>query len=219
MNKNYFVYALLDTRKPGQNLSCRFGSLNFKPFYIGKGLKGRPQEHLRNYKKKNNHKNKTIEAIYRSGLLPGIVTIFKDLTESEAYLAEKKVINEIGLKNLTNVCQGGVGRDSDSMKGPKNPTFGTKRPRWIIEKMQAARNPGHERIGKTLEEILGTEAARQSRLKMSLAKKGRTWDDYYGKEKSALLKEKRRQIRLGYKHSEDTKQKMRSSAKARWAKQ
>jgi group I intron endonuclease len=60
------------------------------------------------------------------------------------------------------------------------------------------------------------EVSQESRNKISLALKGRSYEELYGVEKAKEMKEKRRLSSLGYKHSEEAKRKLSEKAKKEW---
>lgn len=213
MNDNrFYVYVLLDTR---YKKTYKFNDLvfDYKPFYVGKGVGHRYRTHFNLNDKSNTKKSNKISKIIKSGNTPISLIIYSKLTEINAYEIEKQVISKIGLLNLTNIDSGGKGRSSDSCKGEKNNMYGKKRPQWIIDKMQEARQKTNtiDKKNKKLEEIWGEEKAKLAKQKMSENRKGKTWDEYYGAETANRLRELRRIQRTGYKHSEETKQKMRES--------
>ena len=97
--KTYYVYKLVDPR-------------DNKPFYIGKGCDGRVYHHVKKVKRnssslKDNSKNRKIKSILDAGLNVGEVRSDAFLFEEEALLYEKKIIKQIGFKNLTNLTHGG----------------------------------------------------------------------------------------------------------------
>lgn len=91
---SFYVYALIDPRDDSI-------------FYIGKGVKRRWLQHgfegLKNSKKWSR-----IQAIERSGALYRAIYLLGCKSESEAYLAERLLIQTIGLKRLTNLSRGEV---------------------------------------------------------------------------------------------------------------
>lgn len=123
----FYIYAYLDTRKPG-NYFYKKGKLefnfNFEPFYIGKGCGRRMRAHL--YEKEasgiqcNSHKIRKIQKIIKeTNEEPQIIIIRNQLTENDAGILEKIYINTIGredLKNgpLTNKTDGGDGATNAS---------------------------------------------------------------------------------------------------------
>lgn len=97
----YFVYLLVDPR-------------NEQIFYIGKGTKKRPYDHIKeSYKIKtlNNFKSNRITEILNSQYDVNIIYFETELDESEAFKIERLLISTIGTKNLTNIS-GGVRKES-----------------------------------------------------------------------------------------------------------
>ncbi len=113
--KIFYVYALLDPRKPGP---FYYGHWKFshEPFYIGKGKDNRVLSHLSGSAGNNFSKNK-IKSIRRSGLEPLYVVKRENLTEKQALTLENKLIISLGrsnlgsgpLTNLTDGWEGGGG--------------------------------------------------------------------------------------------------------------
>lgn len=100
----FYVYVYLDTRYPGE---FKYGDyiFDYKPFYIGKGLG-------RRYKVRYcrpMYFTNTIKAMTSLNLEPKVVFPFKSDDESECYDVESKLIELIGIDNLTNISLGGTG--------------------------------------------------------------------------------------------------------------
>lgn len=118
MRCDFYVYVLLDPRKPG---CFKYGSLSFdyEPFYVGKGKGKRDRSHFRmgNVRQdaariKSPFKVNKILKILESGLEPIVVRIKKEATERVAFKLEVRAIELIGRKPsgpLTNLTDGGDG--------------------------------------------------------------------------------------------------------------
>lgn len=110
--KVFYVYALLDPRKPGP---FYFGHWKFshEPFYIGKG-KGNRLNHHEKSDNRNNHRSNRIRSIHRDGFEVLKVKKRTGLTERQAHLLEIKLIKTIGRRDtrtgpLANHTDGGEG--------------------------------------------------------------------------------------------------------------
>lgn len=166
-NKNenrFYVYAYLDTRKPGEYIYGDY-KFDYEPFYIGKGSGKRKGMHLMEVNKiinnnikptnKNNinwHKiNKIIKIKKETNANPTIKFIQNNIKESDSFLLEIKCIKTIGRYNLqtgplVNLTDGGEGMSNPSQetrkkmsintKGKNNPNYGKKASKEKIEKMR-----------------------------------------------------------------------------------
>lgn len=113
---HFYVYALLDPRKPGSFCFNRF-KMPFEPFYIGKGKNGRAEEHFKSStlaKKLNNPRHNKIRSILRSGHEVVVKYLKRNLNEQDAYDLERKMVKTVGRKDLKtgpllNLCDGGRG--------------------------------------------------------------------------------------------------------------
>jgi hypothetical protein len=109
--KHHYVYALIDPR------DCA-------PFYIGKGTSERLVRHFRSVPKRfqgeqGSDKHRIIEEIKAAGLKPAATVLSNHLTDEDALQAEKKMIEKLGLGNLTNQNIGGGGDKSKKTETPK----------------------------------------------------------------------------------------------------
>ena len=135
MECKFYVYALLDPRKPGRFV---YGDVEFEfePFYIGKGAGYRAIRHIQYVKTKakwgwqNKFKHSKIRKILAEGLEPQIVKLKEKLTHDEAMVLEMETIKSIGRFQLngplTNMTDGGEGTLGVSRSGVKNGMFGVK---------------------------------------------------------------------------------------------
>lgn len=101
----YYVYALIDPR-------------NNKPFYIGKGCRNRVFSHEKFKSSCNNpHKDNVIKKILKNyQFIPYKIIQDNFLNEDDAYACEERIISEIGIENLTNICES---RRPPNQKGKK----------------------------------------------------------------------------------------------------
>lgn len=118
MRSDFYVYVLLDPRKPGD---YRYGPLRFEyePFYVGKGTKGRAESHLKqrlpslvSAEQKICYRRRKINRILSEGIEPKIKRIKTNATEQVAFRLERRAILLIGRGSkgpLTNLTDGGEG--------------------------------------------------------------------------------------------------------------
>lgn len=116
-----YVYVLLDPRKPGKfqyKVNETVISLDFEPFYVGKGVRSRMlrhEAHARKFPEPKQHDFKTnkIRSIHREGMNLISVKICEVLTDEEACQFEMALIQAIGRFSdggpLTNYTLGGEG--------------------------------------------------------------------------------------------------------------
>ena len=110
----FYVYALLDTRKPGVFDYGKY-SFAYEPFYIGKGKGQRVSAHFwpQNLENKS-HKSNRINKIHSSGLDVYYQFVRENITEEIAFKLERRLIELIGRSMfdkgpLTNKTEGGEG--------------------------------------------------------------------------------------------------------------
>lgn len=174
--EKFYVYALLDPRKPGE---YKYGEYEFeyKPFYIGKGSGDRMYVHLYEAYGKYDIKrgcrsykcNKIRKIKEETGKDPIIIRLEEELSESSSLNLEILLISIMGKYNeggiLTNVTDGGDGtsglvhRDKSKEKisiansGKKNFWFGKRLPKHIRKKISIANSgKNHYNYGKSLSE-------------------------------------------------------------------
>lgn len=106
MSSDFYVYVYID---PNTN----------EPFYVGKGKNGRCWDHV-NYARRNckpeqgKHFMNKIRKMLASGATPIVEKRYEAMDESAAYAAERRLISEIGRKDLgtgplLNLTEGGTG--------------------------------------------------------------------------------------------------------------
>jgi len=133
LDLNYYVYVLLDTRKPGRFV-YRIGDktiiFKFQPFYVGKGKNDRLKQHANTARKKKcrrlelSVKEQTILDIEKSGRKVIEKIISTKTIEAVAFAKEILLISEIGrldlgLGPLTNLTDGGGGTYNMSLASKK----------------------------------------------------------------------------------------------------
>ena len=105
----YYVYQLVDPRSN-------------KPFYIGEGKENRAYSHLEFKSRCNNpHKDRKIKQIQNQGLQVKVEFLYKNLSKEQSILLEEKIIDSIGLENLTNITKNA---HPPVLKGRKNGFYG-----------------------------------------------------------------------------------------------
>lgn len=97
---------------------------------------------------------------------------------------------------------------SEMYSGEGNPFYGKTHTEEVRRKISEA-NHG------SLESRVGKEKAVEIKKKMSEARKGKTYEEIYGVEKSKEIKEKFHNSMIGFKHSEETKRRMSEADKNR----
>jgi group I intron endonuclease len=178
LNSNYYVYALLDSSKPG---TYKYDDLSFdyEPFYIGKGTGNRIKDTL--YDKTSFKKNK-IDKLNSLGVEIISIKIKEGISNEKAILLEKKYINLIGRRDqlngsLVNLTGGGDGRLSSphtqEVKDKISKTYLSKNLKWNHKK-------------ETLK-------------KMSQKQKGQG-NGFYGKKHSEEVKERHSELMSGVSH-------------------
>jgi hypothetical protein len=163
MRSDFYVYALLDPRKPGNYIP-----FNYEPFYIGKGTGERCKVHLWNVKRNseiNKHKSQKIQKIINQGLEPLIHILYESLTELDAYRIEEEYIEQFGRLLdggcLTNIK---IAHEGEGSSGWNNPVK-----------------------NKTWEEAYGEDRAAQMKLRHREAQERiQKNPDYYEKRKEAI---------------------------------
>jgi len=207
MNNKFYVYVYLNPMKEGlfQYENHLFG---YEPFYIGKGYGQRMYDHLRNGRlKKNSYKNNKIKQIIKLGFnfKDFIIKINQNLSETEAFDLEIKMIKIIGRKDinlgpLLNLTDGGEGKD--------NPSSETRKKLSIVHKNISNETRKRMIVSHTGKPsgMLGKHHSEETKRKFSLARLGNKHSlGYKHTEYSKNLMSKSRK---GVPKSEETKQKM-----------
>jgi hypothetical protein len=111
MNR-FYVYALLDTSKPGIYM---YGDLifDYEPFYIGKGTDNRDYHSA--FDRHNSFKKNKIQSLKKKNIKIFSIKISENLNEKDSFDLEISLIKKIGRRDLklgplTNLTDGGDGR-------------------------------------------------------------------------------------------------------------
>lgn len=110
----YFVYALLDTRKIYNTIIDGI-LVKYEPFYIGKGNGDRPYKHFNEniFNTINKYKFNVIQKVIKETLkYPEVLILRSGMSEQESFLYEKEMIKFFGIRPngiLTNRTDGGQG--------------------------------------------------------------------------------------------------------------
>jgi len=98
--RKFYVYAYLNPLKPG-TYSVGSVTLNYRPFYVGKGTGARLEDHLREANGlipiTNKQKVDMVRSVIECGNSPLIVKVRDNLTHPEALALEKQLIDGFGI--------------------------------------------------------------------------------------------------------------------------
>lgn len=122
MKEEYYVYAYLDRERKA---TYQYGDFTFsyEPFYIGKGIRNRKDwyKYVKKgidpsspYVESHSLKINKLHKMISSGNEPIVLVICENMSENDAFILEKKLIQLIGKRidnsgPLTNVTDGGEG--------------------------------------------------------------------------------------------------------------
>lgn len=124
LKTEYYVYVYMDTTKPGPYVFDDL-SLEYEPFYIGKGKGSRYKQHIIDSKNRKLN-NKKLYHIHNKILkLDNNIKILKikeNILESDAFIYEKKFIALIGRhdRGLGPLCNNTDGGDGEAGRTPWN---------------------------------------------------------------------------------------------------
>ena len=155
----YYVYQLIDPRSN-------------TVFYVGKGTGNRAYSH-NEFKDGNNnyYKDSIIKELHQQGLTPIVEIVERFANEQDAYDYEDKLIESIGIDNLTNITE-----------GARPPT----KQGW---------KPSAETLAKRSASLKGIERTDEWRANLSKSKSGAN-NPRYGIKEDAELTERRRIAQL-----------------------
>ena len=100
--KKYYVYALLDTSKPGIYVYDDL-VFDYEPFYIGKGTDNR--HYHSSFDRHNSFKKNKIKSLNKKNIKVLSIKVFEDLNEQESFNIEttiESILNEQNKFQLNN---------------------------------------------------------------------------------------------------------------------
>lgn len=188
----YYVYALVDMRKPCKKMYDEFCFL-YEPFYIGKGHGKRYLDHKLKSRADGNLKkfNKLNKVINETKIYP-VAIVLNNLNEEQAFKYEMLLIKLIGRQNLTNLTDGGEGcsgriftditkdKISKGNKGKKR----SQETKDLISRIQKGRKASEISKKRRSESGKGRIMSDEAKSKISAAKKGRPLTEEHKKSLS-----------------------------------
>lgn len=143
-----------------------------KIFYVGKGCGNRA--YSRN--KRNKHWNNIVK---KYGFVVDIIE--KNLSEEKSFEVEKYYINKLGLNNLCNITNGGIGgvcgikMSEETKKKISDKLKGIPKPKNVVDNLKKI-NIGKKHSDKTKEKLkklnLGKVLSEETKLKIGQSSKG-----------------------------------------------
>lgn len=216
---DYYVYGLVNH--------------NNEIFYIGKGKGNRWKRHYGPSsieKDPNRHKINTIIKTRKIlGYDPQPVILKKNLCEEEAFMLEKKLVNE-KCNILTNISPGGrpEGGFKEYHKRIRKHGLSDEHKRKISESHKGKKlSEEHKRVainnlmkkGMSWEERYGVEKAKEHRKKCSEKTKGKTYEEIHGIAKAKELRKKRSNTMKGKIKSAEHRKNLSESKRKKYLKE
>lgn len=217
-DQKYYVYALLDPRKPGKySYKVSFGviQLEFEPFYIGKGCRSRLRKHVADVRRNfdvafRDYKQRKIRKILAEGLVPVEMKISTGLIEDVAFSREMELIGVIRATNsggpLTNMTRGGEGASCFEFSEERRAKLRGPRSEEAKARMREGckyRIP-HKHTPESIEKIRAAVTGR----KMPNSAVQKLIERNTGRVMSSESREKNRLSNLGKTHSKEAREKM-----------
>ena len=190
---DFYVYIYLDSNKNG---SYEYGDYCFlyEPFYVGKGCRRRMYHHVKHCES-NNKKNNRIRKLLNSNKPPFIFKVASNLSESEAFSLEMTLIQMIGRSDLNkgpllNLTDGGEGSFGYKHSEDAKKRMKESRKKYISENPEAViRGKAHYLYNKK-SWMYNKQHSKESKDKISNAKKGKSYEDITSIEKAKEWREK-----------------------------
>lgn len=168
----FYVYLLIDPRTNS-------------PFYVGKGKGDRIQFHEQELHAKgrlpwNQKLERKIKKIWSAGLTVKHRKIFQG-NEPDCLNREVSTISKLGLENLCNLTQGGIGGDAVSRRFRSDPAM---RQKWRDVQLVQWTDKSRMEFGRKIKKIWRTKASRRASHKKHFA---HYWSNPVNREKQRLV--------------------------------